>query len=81
VTDEDCTVEGSVCTEEIVDGMSTGFFGCHEPLDELCIYDSDCPAEPYPYVCAFDGTCQLECVMDRDCTNPRVCRSNICELP
>ncbi len=80
-SDVDCPVPGSVCREEIVDGMGTGVYGCNEPLDELCIYDSDCPDMPYPYVCAFDGTCQVECEADRDCTAPRVCRSNICELP
>lgn len=79
--DADCTVPGSVCVEEIVDGVGTGLLGCQEPLDELCIYDSDCPAEPFPFVCAFDGTCQIECNEPRDCVNPRMCVENLCVLP
>ena len=78
VEDEDCSVPGSLCIEEVVDGTPTGIFGCKEPLSELCVYDSDCPA---PYVCAFDGSCQIECVEPRDCVAPRECIANLCQLP
>lgn len=79
VEDVDCTVRGSLCVEE--EPLGSGIYGCREPLDELCIYDSECPER---FSCAYDGSCQLECVedgSDRDCPNPRVCQMNICELP
>ncbi len=65
--DRDC-VAGSICVEGT----------CTEPIDELCVYTSDCPP---PYVCAPDQTCQYECVEDRDCLAPRTCVANLCELP
>lgn len=50
---------------------------CIEPLAELCIYHSDCPA---PLVCGPGQRCVLECVEDRDCTSERRCIANLCEL-
>jgi len=89
VDDGDCAVPGAICARECpmpgetcTEMEATGPLGCQEPLDELCIYDSECPL---PYVCAFDGTCQLECRVpgdERDCPGTRVCSdANICVLP
>lgn len=82
VEDSDCPVPGSVCAPEDPDDPMSPV-GCHEPLDELCIYDSDCPDTPFLYVCAFDGTCQKECDVEgsaRDCPRGHVCRLNICQF-
>lgn len=70
--DRDCA-NGATCRED-----DEGVLGCYEDVVELCIYNTDCPA---PMVCGPDQLCRLECLEDRDCTTPRICVANLCELP
>ena len=71
VEDRDCP-NGATCQG---DGATNA---CVEPVAELCIYDSDCPE---PFVCGHDQLCRLECAENRDCQAPRICVSNLCQLP
>lgn len=70
--DRDCPY-GAQCTRD-----EEGVLACYEETTELCVYPSDCPA---PMICGFDQLCRLECLADRDCTRPRTCIANLCELP
>jgi hypothetical protein len=70
--DRDCAL-GARCT---MDAM--GVAGCYEETTELCIDDSDCPAME---ICDRDQICRPECLSDRDCTAPRTCVAQLCELP
>ena len=70
--DRDCA-HGATCTVD-----TAGQRACHEAVAELCVYPSDCPP---PMICGSDQLCRLECVGDRDCTTPRFCVANLCELP
>lgn len=71
--DRDCP-EGAACERD----DRTGILGCYEDVLEPCVYPSDCEA---PMICGPDQMCRLECIGDRDCTTPRVCIANLCELP
>ncbi len=70
--DRDCA-PGASCMADV-----SGSFGCYEELAELCVYNTDCPD---PMICGRDELCHLECLADRDCTAPRSCIGNLCELP
>ncbi len=70
--DRDCA-SGAHCT---MDASHT--LGCYDTSTEPCIYASDCPD---PMICDRDQTCRLECLSDRDCTTPRTCVGNLCQLP
>jgi hypothetical protein len=73
VEDRDC-LEGQTCDED-----DDGVVGCFESMEaESCVYNTDCDA---PMVCGRDQICHLECLETRDCTRPRVCIANLCELP
>ncbi len=71
--DRDCP-PGATCQADPESGSNA----CVEPVTELCIYNSDCPA---PLVCGRDQRCELECALDRDCTSDRRCVDNLCEIP
>lgn len=43
-----------------------------------CTHTSQCPT---PMVCGPQGTCQAECLDDRDCEAPEICRENQCVNP
>lgn len=64
IEDRDC-VEGSICVEE--DSVLT----CEPTSPELCVYNSDCALG---LICDPYQRCRVECVEDRDCEFPRVCR-------
>lgn len=70
--DRDCAPGASCMVDE------AGDRACVEPVAELCVYDSDCPA---PLVCTEEQRCELECAEDRDCAAPRVCVESVCQLP
>ncbi|MDQ3035005.1 MAG: hypothetical protein M3Y87_21540 [Myxococcota bacterium] len=72
VADRDCPA-GARCRRDAME-----ILGCYEEMIEPCVYPSDCDA---PLICGPDQMCRLECVGDRDCTTPRVCIANLCELP
>jgi len=67
VEDRDC-VEGSVCVEE------EAVLTCEPLSTELCVYNSDCALG---LICDPYQRCRVECVEDRDCEFPRVCRSEV----
>jgi len=73
VEDRDCP-PGASCEMDTGSGANA----CVEPVTELCIYNSDCPA---PLICGRGQRCELECATDRDCTNDRRCIANLCEIP
>lgn len=70
--DRDCP-PGAMCQLDDESGANA----CVEPIAELCIYNSDCPA---PLVCGQDQRCELECAEDRDCSSERRCINFLCEL-
>ena len=72
--DRDCPM-GATCEHDDASGASA----CVEPVTELCIYNSDCPA---PLVCGRDQRCRYECREDRDCPLSRYCDLDLflCEL-
>jgi hypothetical protein len=92
-TDADCMNEELLCQDEqcvqrcradrdCVDGQycgagADGVVGCLDRINELCIYNTDCPA---PLICDDDQICRFECVTDRDCIAPRVCSASLCML-
>lgn len=71
----DC-VEGAMC----LDDPEVGGLACTEPIQELCIYNSDCPED---FICDEEQRCRFECLEARDCRDPRVCNltTHLCELP
>lgn len=70
--DRDCA-PGATCATDPESGANA----CIEPIAELCIYNSDCPA---PLVCGPLQQCVLECRERRDCPSDRDCVANLCEL-
>ena len=70
--DRDCAA-GATCERD----PESDTTACIEPVAELCVYNSDCPA---PLVCGRDQVCRLECVNQRDCPRNRDCIANLCEL-
>lgn len=71
--DRDCAT-GAHCVLDAASMQSA----CYDDAIEPCVYNSDCPT---PMICDRDQTCRLECITDRDCTAPRSCVANLCELP